>query len=516
MAKHHRIQKDDRNGNYFVRIQVAGTRKYFNLGPHLKEARRELARLEKRIARGELDFSGTDAAGSAGIPAGAAQPCAGPDVAGSSLTVRELAERHLDWLRVNRAPGTYALYDDFHKAFVGFVGEKKVSEITRLVMEDYYAWAKENRGRSANGGNVFLRHAKSLFLWAEEMDICPCPVKKFPKITETPPETKRFTDEEIAKLLSTAPPEFSDFRDMIVFGLQTGLRPQELRQLETSQIVRDGDGRYSVVIQQHKTARMAHEPKPRSVPLTPQAAEIALQQMAAHPNARLIFLNGHGKPYTRGVFRQRLRRWCKRAGIEQRPPYALRHTFGSIEAEANVNQTVIGQMMGHTQLRTTSRYIGNNAEHHRSAINAAGARIAKLAVVLLLVASTVSAACFTGRVERVIDGDTMVVGTNRVRLAGIDAPELSQSFGSEARRALSAAVLHRTVVVTWTRKGRYRRIIGHAYVGRLWVNLALVEQGWASHAREYSRCTALQNAEQTARRAARGMWASEGRSSRNS
>ncbi|MBN1269883.1 MAG: phage integrase SAM-like domain-containing protein, partial [Kiritimatiellae bacterium] len=291
MAKRHRIQKDERNGNYFVRIQVTGTRKYFNLGPRLKRARRELARIERQLRRGELDFNATDGSGSPGVTVGAAQPSARHDEAGSSLTVRELAELHLNWLKVNRAPGTYALYEDFHKAFVGFVGDKKVSEITRLVMEEYYAWAKENRGRSANGGNVFLRHAKSLFLWAEEMDICPCPVKKFPKITETPPETKRFTDQEIAKLLSTAPPEYSDFRDMIVFGLHTGLRPQELRQLEASQILSDGDGRYSVVIQQHKTARMAHEPKPRSVPLTPQATEIALRQIAAHPKAKLVFLN---------------------------------------------------------------------------------------------------------------------------------------------------------------------------------------------------------------------------------
>jgi len=190
------------------------------------------------VARGSTQSPGVPrpTTCSRNFEAGAAQPSAGQDGAGSSLTVRELAELHLNWLKVNRAPGTCALYEDFHRAFVGFVGDKRVSEITRLVMEDYYAWAKENRGRSANGGNVFLRHAKSLFLWAEEMDICPCPVKKFPKITETPPETKRFTDEEIAKLLSTAPPEYSDFRDMIVFGLHTGLRPQELRELTRDQL----------------------------------------------------------------------------------------------------------------------------------------------------------------------------------------------------------------------------------------------------------------------------------------
>jgi len=60
VAKQHRIQKDERSGNYFVRIQVAGTRKYFNLGQLLKPARRDLARLEKQIAAGELAFSSAE------------------------------------------------------------------------------------------------------------------------------------------------------------------------------------------------------------------------------------------------------------------------------------------------------------------------------------------------------------------------------------------------------------------------------------------------------------------------
>lgn len=133
-----------------------------------------------------------------------------------------------------------------------------------------------------------------------------------------------------------------------------------------------------MVIQHHKTAKSAHEPKPRSVPLTPEAEVIALRQISSHKESPFIFLNGHGKPYTAGVFRVRLKRWCKRAGVKPRPPYALRHTFGSMEAEANINQTVIAQMMGHSQLRTTSRYIANNSAHHRVAVGAIGSRLEKI------------------------------------------------------------------------------------------------------------------------------------------
>jgi len=372
MAKHHRIQKDDRNGNYFVRIQVAGTRKYFNLGPQLKEARRELARLEKRVTRGDLSLV-ENRAESAGQRADA------PSTTGSDPLLSELIASHLKWVAANRAPNTLSLYDTYEHAFLDYVGDINVSQVTRFMLEEFYAWAKANRGQGPNAGFVFIRHVKTMFLWAEEMDICPCPVRKFPTVTETPPKTKRFSDEELQKLLSCVWPECEDFRDMILFGLHTGLRPQELREFKRSQLHNDGNGNYSVFIQHHKTAKSAQEPKPRSVPLTPVAKDIALRHLAAHRKSEYVFLNAKGGPFTANVFRQRLRRWCKRAGVKPRPPYALRHTFGSIEAEANVNQTVIAQMMGHSQLRTTSRYIANNAAHHRVAVGAIGSRLKGIA-----------------------------------------------------------------------------------------------------------------------------------------
>ncbi len=377
MAKH-RIQKDKRNGNYFARLHIEGARKYINLGTILKEAQTELSRLEKRIAHGELDTSGAHAPGYAPtVLCPSTLPAPHPALHSDPL-LSELIEVHLKWVRDNLAERTLELYVTYEHAFLGFVGDIRVSAVTRLMLENFFAWSKENHSKSNNGGIAYIRHIKSMLLWGEEMDVCPCPVRKFPKAAETPPETKRFSDEELRKLLGTVSPEFRDFRDMIVFGLHTGLRPQELRGLTRSQLRDEGNGNYAVFIQNHKTAKTAHEPKPRSVPLTPVAMEIALSQLAAHPMSEFVFLNGHGGQYTSNVFRQRFLRWCKRAGIKPRPPYALRHTFGSMEAEANVNQTVIAQMMGHSQLSTTSRYISNNADHHRNAINAAGSRISEL------------------------------------------------------------------------------------------------------------------------------------------
>ncbi len=57
---------------------------------------------------------------------------------------------------------------------------------------------------------------------------------------------------------------------------------------------------------------------------------------------------------------------------------------------------------------------------------------------ILLIASSSFAATFTGKVVRVLDGDTIEVLVNtkpvRVRLADIDCPEKKQPFGNAAKK----------------------------------------------------------------------------------
>lgn len=74
------------------------------------------------------------------------------------------------------------------------------------------------------------------------------------------------------------------------------------------------------------------------------------------------------------------------------------------------------------------------------------------AMILIFVTFTASAD-ISGRIVRVLDGDTVEVletgnRLTRVRLAGIDAPEKSQPFGQRSRQELSTMVTQRTVTIT--------------------------------------------------------------------
>ncbi len=92
----------------------------------------------------------------------------------------------------------------------------------------------------------------------------------------------------------------------------------------------------------------------------------------------------------------------------------------------------------------------------------------------------------TAQVTRIIDGDTIDVKladgtTERVRYVGVNTPESDQVCYSEATQANSLFVKNKTVrlVKDSSDRDQYGRLLRYVYVGDLFVNKALVEQGYA-------------------------------------
>ena len=121
----------------------------------------------------------------------------------------------------------------------------------------------------------------------------------------------------------------------------------------------------------------------------------------------------------------------------------------------------------------------------------------------LLVAEEV----FTASVMSVEDGDSVVVKTESeqiaVNLSGVDAPEMSQPGGLQARQFLSDLTLGKTVTVRLTnRVDRMARL----EVAGIDVTEALVRAGMGWHCPRYADDRDLTRAEAEARSAKRGLW----------
>lgn len=102
-----------------------------------------------------------------------------------------------------------------------------------------------------------------------------------------------------------------------------------------------------------------------------------------------------------------------------------------------------------------------------------------------------------------------MVGTAqyKIRLEGIDAPELGQPYSKRAKQTLSKYVFGKSVQVQVTGQDKYKRTLGTVYVDGKSVNLQLVADGYAWHFKKYSDDKELGQAEVAARKARRGLWA---------
>jgi endonuclease YncB( thermonuclease family) len=117
----------------------------------------------------------------------------------------------------------------------------------------------------------------------------------------------------------------------------------------------------------------------------------------------------------------------------------------------------------------------------------------------------------SGKAVKIIDGDTFDILSNgslyRVRLNGIDCPESGQPYYREAKAALGNFCNNRTITVTYRSKDRNGRLLGDVYAGNQYINLLLVQKGYAWHFKKYSTDVRLAKAETEARATKRGLWA---------
>jgi micrococcal nuclease len=131
--------------------------------------------------------------------------------------------------------------------------------------------------------------------------------------------------------------------------------------------------------------------------------------------------------------------------------------------------------------------------------------------LVLLVSATAFASNFSGKVVGISDGDTIRVLHNgraeRIRLNGIDCPELHQPFGARAKLFTSSLAFGKTVNVDVTGTDRYQRTIAQITLpDSRNLERELVRAGLAWWYRQYSNDPILKQLEREARAAKRGLW----------
>jgi endonuclease YncB( thermonuclease family) len=114
--------------------------------------------------------------------------------------------------------------------------------------------------------------------------------------------------------------------------------------------------------------------------------------------------------------------------------------------------------------------------------------IATVALLWAVLGHAAAPTLLEGKVARVTDGDSLWIepaapaAPVELRLQGIDAPEICQAWGPEAKQALADLVLGRQVSVKTVGRDMHGRTLGTVYLGAQNINKTLVQEGhaWSS------------------------------------
>ncbi len=128
---------------------------------------------------------------------------------------------------------------------------------------------------------------------------------------------------------------------------------------------------------------------------------------------------------------------------------------------------------------------------------------------ILVIASPLFA--LSSKVVSIHDGDTIMVLQGKrqikVRLFGIDAPELKQPYGKKSKQFLANLIAGKVVEVEENSKDRYKRTISIVYLGNTDINAQMVANGYAWAYRKFSKKYTAQESKAKSQRL--GLWRDE-------
>lgn len=206
---------------------------------------------------------------------------------------------------------------------------------------------------------TYHRILRAFFNWlVAEGEIEQSPMERIPAPVDRPDEIQPFTREQLEKLLKAADRSKHPLRDeaILLLLMDTGMRAEELCSLTWDDVnlqeaycrIRDGKGGKG------RVAPLA--------PATKRALYKYLNEREYEPNTAL-FLSDRGRDAGGGLTRHGLRFLIIRLGKAAKitnvrlSPHTFRHTFAVEFLRAGGQVFALQQMLGHTSLAMTNRYV---------------------------------------------------------------------------------------------------------------------------------------------------------------
>ena len=280
------------------------------------------------------------------------------------ITVAELVGHYLTWLKTNRSPSTNRSAQRHLKLFTAQLTPKFKVDAVR----PYHATqvVAQNPKWSKSSERDFVGAIKRVFIWGYEqgyIDVNPLHRLKPParEINE-----EFVTSEEFASIIAKTP--CREFRDVVTFAWETGIRPQEARLIE----VGDLDVDQSVILLPKERSKGGKNA--RLIYLTPLALELA-KAYAIGKKSGPLFRSPRGRRWLPANFHRHFVTLARRTGKRFRFGH-LRKGYATQALINGVDVITLSHLMGHKDTAMLAKHyakVHKNTRHMaESALRAKG------------------------------------------------------------------------------------------------------------------------------------------------
>ena len=253
-------------------------------------------------------------------------------------------------------PRTYERYRESTKPLLASLERLRLEAVSIALVEKFKITRSSGvMPATVNRDLAALRLILNLAIRKEY--IAKNPVKDVQFLDEGPGQMRIVSHEEEQRYMAAAS---SLLRDVATLIVETGMRPEEVFTIRKENIHLTP----SYLFVPHGKTRFAR----RNIQLTDASREILSRRLAVAKGAFLFPRKGdYNQPLT--TVRKLHHAALRTAKID--PPFRLydfRHTFGSRTAMAGVDLPTLKELMGHSDISTTMRYVHPTPEHKREAV----------------------------------------------------------------------------------------------------------------------------------------------------
>ncbi|WP_276975774.1 site-specific integrase [Flavobacterium filum] len=257
------------------------------------------------------------------------------------------------------------IYKRIANDLMKIIGDKLLNEITVYDIERF----KNERIKSVTATtiNIEVRTLKSMFNIGVKFGFMSSnPASPIKQLLLPQKERLSFNDSELKLFLNIVPT--SKFRNIIIFGLLTGCRLDEILNLQWKDI----ELNEKFIIIRNKVNFKTKTGRIRTIPMSENLFELirsVKQVLGDYKKENFIFPNNKGKVYSKSYISRKFKKYVRQANLPDTFHFhCMRHTFLTTLAKKGVPIYFLKELAGHSNIRTTEAYLHAITDDLRKAV----------------------------------------------------------------------------------------------------------------------------------------------------